>query len=556
MAIAVLTNKPTVIDNAESTAQWDGDTFVLEADNKVQGDNSVACIFTPSASQEVWVDGSWDLSGGEHLRLWMNNTITAYLQSEALDGIQIFVSDGTNEDYWTVGGADTYGGGWKQFVVDTTSTPTEDNGAVHSTITRIGIRMNVHTRPKNATNLWLDAWTYGDGYTVTGGTSGDDIDWSHVADLDLVDAFGIVTRIDDIYFFAGAVIVGNGATTTYFASGQKVQFKDLPVNSTLYGVTFEGSACNIDIAGGSYGAAAAQDFFIDASDTNLNSFDLTGVQFEKASSAIFAAGENITSNVFNNCGQITPGLSIFQNNTIGGYTGTLAAVLAPAVVTNFKNNIYVNNTDVTNDPAAIEYDAVGSYGSDGDTFDNNDYDVLNSDNAATITDTNFVIDRGYKILTVSGSDFTTIGAADNNIGTKFVATGTDAGGTGTATEVLVLNKANESNPSTANNTGTNADTLFVGAVPVSVTVLNDDTGLPIGTTCRVRVMLDSDKSPILSIACNASGIAATTYSGATPVDIVGWAREFNISAPDFVQQNFSGEITSSGFSLTIRLKPI
>jgi hypothetical protein len=43
----------------------------------------------------------------------------------------------------------------------------------------------------------------------------------------------------------------------------------------------------------------------------------------------------------------------------------------------------------------------------------------------------FVVDTEYKILTVGTTDFTLIGAADNNVGTVFTATGVGAG-TGTA----------------------------------------------------------------------------------------------------------------------------
>jgi len=101
------------------------------------------------------------------------------------------------------------------------------------------------------------------------------------------------------------------------------------------------------------------------------------------------------------------------------------------------------------------------------------------------------------------------------------------------------------------------DTVNItSSVPVSVTVLNAVTKAPIGTTCRVRLMKESDKAEILEAACNSSGVASTGYTGSTPVDIVGWAREFNISAPDFVQQDIVGEITADGFNLTISLEPI
>lgn len=50
---------------------------------------------------------------------------------------------------------------------------------------------------------------------------------------------------------------------------------------------------------------------------------------------------------------------------------------------------------------------------------------------ASFASTALVIGIEYIILTVSGADYTTVGAADNNVGTVFTATGTTAGGTGT-----------------------------------------------------------------------------------------------------------------------------
>jgi len=58
-----------------------------------------------------------------------------------------------------------------------------------------------------------------------------------------------------------------------------------------------------------------------------------------------------------------------------------------------------------------------------------------ADETATAS-TALVVDSLYEIVTVSGADYTTVGAANNSIGTRFTATGTSAGGTGTATEVV------------------------------------------------------------------------------------------------------------------------
>jgi hypothetical protein len=551
MATAVLTNIPTVIDNAEAITNWGGDTFVLDGDIKVQGDNSVSCTFTPNAGndQEVYVEGNWDFTTAEHLRLWMNNTITAYLETKALDGIQIFVYDGTNADYWTVGGSDDYAGGWKQFLIYTGSTPDEDNGCDHSAITRIGIRMAVHTRPKNAINLWLDAWAYGDGYTVTGGTSGDEIDWSHVAALDKIEAHGIVELLNGVFFFAGEVTTGAGATTTFFKEdGQIVVFKDLPVSSTLYKLIFEGSACNVDLDGGVWAIDGPLAYGIDISDTNLNAFDMDGKQITGAGATTLSPGPSVTNCVFNKCGQIDPSSANFDDNTIKFSTDIDAGVLWNPSINmercNFVSNIY---------GSGIEHTLIGEFDYVDLTFSENSYDVSFTGTALVIDAGSFVEDRGYEIYTVGTTDFTLIGAADNNIGTLFVATGIGAG-TGTAVEAVVINKTGTSNPSTQR-ADVGGEFIFVGSVPISITVIDKDTGVGINLA-HVHLLKDSDKSELLSGATNSSGIITGSFGGATPVDVVGWARQMDILGDDYEQEDFGGQISENGLSLTIALTKI
>ena len=56
---------------------------------------------------------------------------------------------------------------------------------------------------------------------------------------------------------------------------------------------------------------------------------------------------------------------------------------------------------------------------------------FNAINPAVVSDGALVADYEYKIVTVGTSDFTTIGAAANVVGTIFTATGANAGGNGT-----------------------------------------------------------------------------------------------------------------------------
>lgn len=358
MATATLTNTPTSIADGESVTGWSGDTFSLEPDIKVEGSNSVACAQTASGDNDAIftkATGSWDFSGGEHIRLWFNSTaVPTYANNAASGGIQVGLGDGTNTDYFYVGGADTYGGGWEQIVLYSLATPDVDNGANLAAITNITWRMNVHTKPRNVpANLWLDAWSFGDGYTVTGGTSGDPIDWSHIAAADAVSAYGVVSEVNGVYFAAGEITIGNSTLTspeplTYFEpSGQLLMFKDLPVNTGLYQVIFADGAASpsltyVDISSGAWSAAGTQRFKIDAS-TICKSFAIDGLQVSRgADGSSFHAGALVANTVFNDCLQVDPSTATFTNNTFSNSTATDGALYWNGS-SNTSNIAFINN---------------------------------------------------------------------------------------------------------------------------------------------------------------------------------------------------------------------
>ncbi len=361
MATATLTNTPTVLDNAESTTDWNGDSFDLEPDIKVQGSNSVATLMTNNGTNDIYVDGftAADMDN-VHLRLWFNCAFVGYLAST--NAIQVFISDGSNTAYWTViGSSAEYTGGWKNVVVYTGNTPTSGTKPTGNT-SRVGMRFNTSSKPRNQpANVWFDAWYYGDGFTATGGATGDGngITWSDIATADATSAYGVVSEVDGVIFIAGDIKIGNGSTTTYFEDdGDIAVFKDLSVNSTLYNIEFVDTATgytNVDIDGGTYSAAGSQNFTFDASDTDINSFSLVGKQIANAGLIKFAAGQTIDNTVFVNCDQIDPSTSTFELNTITNYTGTDGALLYPTTTTNISDITLINCDD------GVECDTATTY---------------------------------------------------------------------------------------------------------------------------------------------------------------------------------------------------
>ncbi len=274
-------------------------------------------------------------------------------------------------------------------------------------------------------------------------------------------------------------------------------FQDLSVLSTLYQLIFEGSACNISIEGGALSADEAQDFNLDASDTNINDFAMSGTQVSKLSGATFITGQSVTNNIFDSCKQITPGASTFTGNTISKTVDTVGAVLLPTSQTNFKENNYLDNTT---GPAIEVPSGFGTTSTcDGDYFDGNTYDY-------------------------------------NNL-------------TGATHTVSAVNQANP---------GTYTGTLvvFSNAVLISVTVFDKDTGLEL-QYARVMLLKESDHSTeVLKDETDSNGLCSDTYSYAGDVDVVGWVRQWDLSGDDYTPQDISGTITSTGLSLAVNLEPI
>jgi len=481
LATATLTSTPTLLDNAESTTNWNGDSFSLEPDIKVQGSNSVACTQTNSGNNDVYVDGFTpaDLST-VHLRLWFNISYVGYLSST--NPCQVFISDGTNTAYWDYDISD-YGGGWRQAIIYTGNTPLSGTKPTGNT-TQVGIRFVTSSKPRNVpANAWFDAWYYGDGYTVTGGTSGDEIDWSHIAAQDKVAAYGICTEIDGVYFLSGDIKIGNGSSTTYFSTnGQICVFKDLAVNSSLYNIEFVDSVSgltNIDINGGAINAGGSQDYTFNASDSDINTFSISGVQFSNSGSVTFYSDATVSNCVFDNCGQVVPTTCSFSNITFANYTGTDGALLFPSNDSNISSITFINCDN------GVEYDATSDSTSpsfNAFIFDDvsGKYDVNNtSGSAVTISKNNGSNPNSYN---PGGSSVTFAGAS---VTTKIIVKDSAAGSIISGARVLVhvtdnSNYFYQATPTSITGSGTTATVshtshgLSTGDYVLVFGVTNDD----------------------------------------------------------------------------------
>lgn len=288
---------------------------------------------------------------------------------------------------------------------------------------------------------------------------------------------------------------------------------------------------------------------------NAETFKLDGCSFSRGGEVDappYSTNRYINNCKFDDCKQIDIGDGTFEDNTVSN--ATLGVLYIGSTDTRRAKRTAYNNCTT-----AIEFDTVGNYDLDGDTFSGNTYDIENSDDASTITAGSFVVGRAYKILTVGTTDFTLIGSADNVIGTKFVATGIGTG-TGTATEVLLINALNGADPSGAkvNNSGTNADTLIQNSVTITITV-EDESGDPIQNvqaTVHKDDPLIANRTEYMNEDTDATGEATESFNyPGSPVDIIWKTRKSETTDdPRYYPKSGTGQITSSGFTLSVSLR--
>ncbi len=101
----VITKNFQTIWDCESVTRAVGNKPVLESEIKKQGSNSVGfTMSTVETNNRMVFDGTIPNSGdltGEHVRLWATNIVFPNIDSFANGGIQLYLSDGSNESYNT-----------------------------------------------------------------------------------------------------------------------------------------------------------------------------------------------------------------------------------------------------------------------------------------------------------------------------------------------------------------------------------------------------------------------------------------------------------------------
>ncbi len=513
-------------------------------DDFIEGTDSFGGRKTSSGRGIAYVAGAGvDMSTNPtHIYTWVNCKSISALDTIANGGMILRVgSDDLNYRSFYVGGSDTVNAGWQMYVIDPTkSGSVADTGTPNmASVTYIGIELTLAGAVGGTSdNILMDVIRYAEAPYITGGTTGDRLLWADVAATDSSNAYGVIQERSGVYFVAGQLALGAPSATAgdcYLDDGGQIfvwepkeyhngtaivtalatDFNSFVVqegtgttdveDGDLVGTGDDrsGSAGSVfqKAALGILGAANTNDLRLSIAGA-ITAVDFHGTVFKAFDRSVTLSNDatdgpnHVFAGVtFTQCEKVTANRPVIRNCTFSSYSGTDAALLWNANI-NIKNSSFLANTDPTNDPAGVEHPNTSppNYSHDGLTFSGNDFDVYNSSGGSVVIDV------------VNGSNTSThrtpVGSTTINASVSVSFTAIDGAGTG------------------------------ISGVLVTAYLVSDD-------------------SEVINQSTNVSGVASTTFSGATPADIYYRMRQSSPGSTKYV--NVSGlDTIASGSGVAVK----
>lgn len=452
------------------------------------------------SGNELDFTASTGTEAGQLMYIWVSMTAIGTLDTLSTYPLCIRLSSsspGTSNyiDYLIAGNDDKNGwaGEWKCFAIDPTKTPSRVSGTQSSIIASVrtmGIWIDCSTSAR-ADSIFVNEIVVGSGLRITGTST---VGWQDTIDYCTAYAtrgWGMFQEREGIAYTYGKTYIGDttnqAAAVSFSDNGRKIQFgfTEYCTNAATgtwasstgtdfsgiyiedhssYTTTFnDGISVGTDNgrAGSAFIGNPLMDVVLDLYGGNNTGSVTTlyNTQLERLTGGVIWGNDSdhkFFGGTISGCGQFDPvGAVQIRNVVISGYIGTLGALLWNENI-DIQNSAFIANTDVTNNPAAIEHD--NSTGSPYDYYDllfsGNDFDGINT----------------------SGTDITV-----NNNGTS----------------------------NAANDTGANTIT-YLSSATLTLTV-SDQAASPVGTA-YAYIDGDNETPFIMNTTTNASGIASVGHT--------------------------------------------
>ena len=579
------TTNMTDVSMCESITGWAGgiDQLALDTGVYIQGSGSLsAWINATTSATEYYTITTVDMSGGDHIYMWM--MCTGVVDTQSNGGYRIVLyTDASNYATFYVGGNDTHGTGWQLMCCDASATPDLETGTFDpSDVTRVGLAFKTLTAAivkgkEYVNNCYWDAVRYGTGLIITSGTT-DNITFEGIYAVDNSGTYkyGVVQKSAGAYIITGGLTFGSTGGSLHIDFNDSSQVLLYPENdyigssfNTIEILGHSSTTSNFEI-GGCFVKATGTQAILDLDGTNLNTINILGTSFVNTK-CVFIASQTVQNCVFSGCSQVEPGLSTFDNNTIKETIATDAGLLFPSTSSVFSDCLFLDNTT----GSGIEHDtATGTpFGYDALTFSGNTYDANNTSGSAIEVNKN----NGSDPTTYTGSLVTFLGAT---VTTEITCVDVYAQTDIENVRVLVWVTDDTNFPFEAS--------VNIASSGTTATVTHTDHGLITGDNVIIEganeeeyngvysityvssssytyTMTESASSPatgtitstfaFLNELTNSSGIASDTRIVDTDQPVTGWARK-GTTTPLYQQSVITGTVDSAtGLDLTLQMIP-
>lgn len=259
--------------------------------------------------------------------IWALFLAAGALFTKANGGLQIALGDGTNTNYYNVGGSDTYTGGFIKWAINTTFAASENSGAAADLgdITTIGFVTDVGGATTRFDNFVVDAFDVGLGLTFNGTTTGNAL-FAEATAQNAATAIGILSNINGIFFCQGSLEFSGTAMTSI---GETLVFSDTLGGAYTYAFDVTGT---VTLTNSSVRGSGNADFAFDSS--GATNFTMNGGSLDGFATLVTGAGQTIDGVVFANGGTSTIANTISNSTFNGCGAVTVNGTLSSCTVSN------------------------------------------------------------------------------------------------------------------------------------------------------------------------------------------------------------------------------
>lgn len=368
--------------SCDSLTDWTGTGLAVDTVQFIQGTGSIYSYSAASTTTRYWNFSCVSTNvQNKAIYFWFALGKVGWLNTKANGGLTLKVTDSSgNWALWNVAGRDTLPhNGFICHCVHTSRTPDSQSSTPPNlqAITSIEIRAN-GSFPGKA-YLWLDAVRYGTGLRIYGGDSNSPATFEdfYLAESDVNNQWGVLTKVNEIYFVQGQLTIGDTSYSTYFKdTNQVVVYKDALVVSGFYKLNMIGSntqvylgekVSNNGISGCTIRATSNMNFELNIS-SEVYACGIYGCSIARATPVNLSSNTEILNTLFTSCGTVYPNGATIKNSY---FISCSDRAVSTNSVANFEKNVFLNNY------IGIKLTQTGEYTFKGLQFSGNTYDIEN-----------------------------------------------------------------------------------------------------------------------------------------------------------------------------------